>query len=247
MKVVNNMEKHQIRYGNNIIEFVLERKKVKNVNLNIKPDMSIVVSANEKVPLSFIFDFVKGKGAWISKQVKNFETVQPYGQSEREYVSGESFKYLGKQYRLRVYETETQEVVKYYRGFIHLYVKDKNNHSRKDKLMDDWYREKARKAFQYSLDKLYPSMQKYNVDKPLIDIRVMKARWGSALVESNTILLNADLIKAPKYCIDYVVLHELIHFKHNDHSGKFYDMLFSLMPDWEKRKSILDEEIVKDL
>lgn len=247
MKVVNNMEKHQIQYGNNLIEFNLERKKVKNVNLNIKPDMSVVVSANEKVPLSFIFEFVKGKGAWISRHVKNFENVQPYGQSEREYVSGESFKYLGKQYRLRVYETEKEESVKYFRGFIHLYVKDKSNISRKAKLMNDWYRAKALWNFQESLEKIYPLMQKYEVDKPSIDLRVMKARWGSALVESNTILLNLELVKAPKACIDYVVLHELIHFKYNDHSDKFYNMLYSLMPDWEKRKSLLDEEIVREL
>ena len=75
----------------------------------------------------------------------------------------------------------------------------------------------------------------------------MKARWGSALTDKKTILLNAELIKDPKYCIDYVVLHELIHFKYNNHSEKFYQMLYSLMPDWEKRKKILDEEIVKDL
>jgi len=75
----------------------------------------------------------------------------------------------------------------------------------------------------------------------------MKARWGSALIDTNTILLNTKLIKAPKHCIDYVILHELIHFKYNDHGENFYNMLYSLMPDWEKRKKILDEEIVKEL
>ena len=75
----------------------------------------------------------------------------------------------------------------------------------------------------------------------------MKARWGSALLDSNTILLNTELVKAPKHCIDYVIVHELIHFKYNDHSESFYKMLYSLMPDWEKRKAILDEEIVKEL
>ncbi|MFK4998952.1 SprT-like domain-containing protein [Bacillus sp. N9] len=81
----------------------------------------------------------------------------------------------------------------------------------------------------------------------MIDMRVMKARWGSALVESNTILLNSELIKAPKHCIEYVILHEMIHFKYNNHSDSFYNMLYALMPDWEKRKAILDEEIVKEL
>ncbi|MED1489729.1 SprT family zinc-dependent metalloprotease [Bacillus smithii] len=240
------MEKHQIEYANKIIDFVVKRKKVKNVNLNIKPDMTIEVTANDRVPLDFICDFVKTKGAWILKNVKTFKDVQPYRQSEREYVSGETFKYLGKQYRLRVMQEE-EEKVKYFRGFIYLYVKDTENVNRKAKLIDEWYREKAQKTFHESLAKMFPLVQKYGVDKPNIDLRSMKARWGSALTEKNTILLNTDLIKAPKYCIDYVVLHELIHFKYNDHSDNFYKMLYSLMPDWEKRKAILDEEVVKDL
>jgi len=241
------MENHQVQYGQKFIEFQLERKNVKNINLNIKPDMSIIVSANSKVPIDFIYEFVKGKGAWISKHVKNFENVQPNKQSKREYVSGETFKYLGKQYRLRIQVTDKEDTVKYFRGFIYLYIKDANNYNRKAKLMEEWYREKAQKVFEKSLEKLYPLVQKYAIEKPSIDLRLMKVRWGSALVDSNTILLNSELIKAPKHCIDYVVLHELIHFKHNDHSDDFYKMLYSLMPDWEKRKAILDEEIVRDL
>ncbi|MGG3987231.1 SprT family zinc-dependent metalloprotease [Bacillus smithii] len=240
------MEKHQIEYANKIIDFVVKRKKVKNVNLNIKPDMTIEVTANDRVPLDFIFDFVKTKGAWILKNVKTFKDVQPYRQSEREYVSGETFKYLGKQYRLRVIQEE-EEKVKYFRGFIYLYVKDTENVNRKAKLVNEWYREKAQKTFHESLDKMFPLVQKYGVEKPNIDLRSMKARWGSALTDKKTILLNTELIKAPKYCIDYVVLHELIHFKYNDHSDNFYKMLYSLMPDWENRKAILDEEVVKDL
>lgn len=241
------MEKHQIQFGDKNIEFALERKNVKNVNLNIKPDMSIEISAHDKVPLSFIYDFVKSKSSWIIKIIEGFEKVQPYRQSEREYVSGESFKYLGKQYRLRVQKAEEEETVKYFRGFIYIFVDDIDDYGRKAKLMDEWYREKARKTYQESLDKMFPLVHKYGVEKPFIDLRSMKARWGSALTDKNTILLNTELIKAPKFCIDYVTLHELIHFKYNDHSEKFYDMLYSLMPDWEKRKAILDEEVIKDL
>ncbi|TWL05635.1 M48 family metallopeptidase [Bacillus licheniformis] len=243
------MEKHQIEYANRVIDFVLKRKNVKNVNLNVKPDMTIEVTANDRVPIDFISDFVKSKGSWILKNVGQFKEVQPIKQSVREYVSGETFRYLGKQYRLRVQETTEEETVKYFRGFIYLYVKDTDNLNRKAKLMDEWYRKKAHLTFNESLEKMYPLVQKYGVEKPNVDVRLMKARWGSALTDKKMILLNAELIKAPKYCIDYVVLHlhELIHFKYNDPSEKFYQMLYSLMPDWEKRKAILDEEIVKEL
>lgn len=241
------MEKHQVIYANRAIDFVVKRKNVKNVNLNVKPDMTIEVSASEQVPIDFILDFVKSKGSWILKNVAHFKEVLPIEQSEREYVNGESYRYLGRQYRLRVQQTDDEETVKYIRGFIYMYVKDINNHNRKEKLLDNWYREKATLIFNESLEKMYPLVQKYGVDKPDIEIRKMKARWGSALTDKNIIHLNFELIKAPKYCIDYVVLHELIHFKYNNHSENFYQMLFSLMPDWEKRKEILDEEIVKEI
>jgi len=90
-------------------------------------------------------------------------------------------------------------------------------------------------------------VKSYNIPKPEIKIREMKARWGSCHRKDQVILLNSELIKAPKYCIDYVVLHELIHFKYNNHDTDFYAFLISLMPDWEKRKKILDEETIKDL
>ncbi|WP_016886189.1 M48 family metallopeptidase, partial [Bacillus licheniformis] len=191
------MEKHQIEYANRVIDFVLKRKNVKNVNLNVKPDMTIEVTANDRVPIDFISDFVKSKGSWILKNVGQFKEVQPIKQSVREYVSGETFRYLGKQYRLRVQETTEEETVKYFRGFIYLYVKDTDNLNRKAKLMDEWYRKKAHLTFNESLEKMYPLVQKYGVEKPNVDVRLMKARWGSALTDKKMILLNAELIKAP--------------------------------------------------
>jgi predicted metal-dependent hydrolase len=240
------MEIHQVEYGGKVISFTLERKNVKNVNLHIKHDMTVMVSANEKVPLDFILHFVKEKASWILKHVQYFKEVQPEVQSHREFVSGESFKYLGKQYRLRVEVSET-EGVKYYRGFIYLYVKDKRDYKRKETLFQRWLRTRAEIIFKESLEKVYPLIQKYNVPKPKIMIRTMKARWGSCLKESNAVLLNFELIKAPKYCIDYVVLHELIHFLYKNHNQQFYNFLSALMPDWRQRKSILDEEIVREL
>ncbi|TCT17571.1 hypothetical protein EDD68_12819 [Melghiribacillus thermohalophilus] len=241
------MEQHHVQYGNNTIEFYVVRKNVKNVNLNIKPDTTIIVSAHQKVPVDFIKEFVRKKAPWIVKHVNQFDKVQPEVRREREYISGESFKYLGKQYRLRVRQTDGEEFVKYLRGFLYLYVKDPEHYKKKEKLMQEWFRQRAHVIFYEALDKVYPKLQKYDIPRPNIQIRTMKARWGSCLVDSSAILLNAELIKAPKPCIEYVILHELIHFKYNDHSSNFYEMLYSLMPDWEKRKEILDEEIVREL
>lgn len=104
------MEKHSIAYQGKDIEFEVLRKNVKNINLRIRPDMSIMVSANPKVPLEFIKDFVKQKSPWILKGIKYFKEVQPEQYNDREYVSGESFRYLGRQYRLRVEEVGEESI-----------------------------------------------------------------------------------------------------------------------------------------
>ncbi|AOM82070.1 M48 family metallopeptidase [Salisediminibacterium beveridgei] len=243
------MEKHQIEYNNKTIVFFVERKNVKNVNVNIKPDMSVVISANEHVPMEFIEKLIHRRASWILKHVNAFEKVQPERKSEREYVSGESLKYLGKQYRLRVIKVDhvKQEGVKYFRGYLHVYVKDAEDKVRKKNLIEQWMRKRASIIFQEQLAKAYGKVVKYGVDQPEISVRVMKSRWGSALVDQKTIQLNFELIKAPKACIEYVVLHELIHFIHNNHSEAFYTLLDVLMPDWEDRKRILDEETVKEI
>lgn len=241
------MEKHSINYGDKTIEFELLRKNVKNLNLNVRPDMNISVSANENVPLEDIIRFVKDKAQWIVKNVKYFKDVQPEHVSNKEYVSGETFKYLGRQYRLVVEQVDKNENVKLYQGYFYLYVKDKANTKRKEKLMDNWFRNKADIIFNESLDRVHSTLEKYDINKPEIQIKTMKARWGSCLKDKGIILLNYELIKAPKFCIDYVVLHELIHFKYRNHDDNFYDFMTSLMPDWKKRKEILDEEVVREL
>jgi predicted metal-dependent hydrolase len=240
------MEKNSVIYGNKIIEFELIRKNVKNINLNVKPDMTVVISANDKVPKDYILKFVREKAPWIVKKIGYFKDVQPEQITVKKYISGESFKYLGKQYRLRVEESE-DESVKYFHGFIVLKVKDKKNHVRKEKLINDWFREKAVVNFNESLKRVYPLGEIYGVKKPEVQIRSMKARWGSCIKDKNIILLNYELIKAPKFCIDYVILHELVHFIHINHNAEFYNFMTSLMSDWKQRKEILDEEVVRGL
>lgn len=241
------MERYSITYGNKIIEFEVQRKNVKNINLNVKPDMAIVVSANEKVSIDYILEFVRSKMQWILKNVSYFREVQPEHLIEKFYLSGETFKYLGKQYRLKVEEGYGLESVKYFRGYLYLIVRDKQNYIRKEKLINDWYRGKAEEKFKESLERVFPIVEKYGITKPELLIKTMKARWGSCIKDKNAILLNLELIKAPRFCIDYVVLHELIHFKYLNHDKYFYDFMTSLMPDWKQRKAILDEEIVREL
>ena len=128
-----------------------------------------------------------------------------------------------------------------------MYVKDPDDIKGKEKLYKQWLNERAVFHFNKSLDRIYETVRKYNIPKPEIKIREMKSRWGSCHRDAGLIVLNSELIKTPKHCIDYVVLHELIHFKFKYHDNEFYTFLTSLMPDWKKWKKILDEEVIKGL
>lgn len=240
------MQQLTVTYFDTLITFSLVRKSVKNLNLNVKPDMTVMVSANETVSEEKIMAFVEKKAEWILKQLRYFERYHQPERVAKEYVSGESFKYLGRQYRLKVYEAQ-QDRIRYYRGRIELFTSKPKDTKRKQRLIEGWYKERSQRKFTESLDKIHSMMKKYGVEKPELKIRQMKTRWGSCLKRENTIVLNSDLIKAPMFCIDYVVLHELIHFVRRNHDKEFLLFMTALMPDWQKRKRVLDEEIVRDL
>ena len=189
---------YEVIWRGHTIQFELKRKNVRNINLNLKPDMTIMVSANERVLIEVIQDFVKSKAAWIVKNTSYFDNAKPEGGKEKEYVSGETFKYLGRQIRLKVTE-DTYDDIRYSRGFIQLTVKDKASVTRKEALVQQWFRERAKKIFREVLDKTFPIVEKHGVKKPVINIRSMKARWGSCVKDKSIIILNSELIKAPKY------------------------------------------------
>lgn len=239
------MEKAVVNYGKNEIEFFIDRKKVKNINLTVTPELKVIVSADEKVPIEYLKKFIKRKSKWIYNNLKYFNENKEI-KSVKEYVSGETFKYLGKQYRLKVIESNENEV-KFFQGYIYLYVKDKNNLKLKKELIGNWYKEKAKINFEFILKKVFNEIKYDKIEYPKIRIRNMKTRWGSCVKDKLDIILNINLIKASKYCIEYVVLHELIHFKYENHDKNFYSLLNTVMPDWKIRKDILDKEIVKEL
>jgi len=237
---------HKLSYGKHIINYEVHRKNVKNLNINLKPNLVIHVSAHNDVPEETVHKFVKKKAPWIIKNLQYFEKSLTDLSGDKEYVSGETFKYLGRQYRLKVIQSK-DEGVKCQRGYFIIKVRNKKSTKHKEFLLKQWYQEKSNITFTDCLDNMLEKIQKYGVEKPSIRIRHMKARWGSCLEKSKIILLNSDLIVAPKFCIEYVILHELIHFKYRNHDRNFYKLQDALMPDWRKRKEILDMEIVKEL
>jgi len=241
--MISNLEMRSISCEHRILEYQLTRKLVKNINLRIKPDGNILVSANYDVPVEFIDDFIKRKQEYIIRILEKYEENLKYTSPvPRQYISGESFEILGKSLRLKITEGE-QEAVWTDGVFIFLIVKNKDNLKRKDKLINDWLKNLQTKTFEQICMETYRVFKKYDVSYPQFKIRFMTSRWGSCQPKRGIITLNSKLIEVPRNCIEYVVLHEFVHFIHPNHSRKFYDFVAMLMPDWKERKMELEKRL----
>lgn len=232
------MKKHLVTHNNQAITFLLQRKNVKNINLRIRSDATVAVSANDKIPLEVIERFVLKNAAWIINTQSSMEKKAAVD-NHHAFISGEIIHYLGDPYRLEVMPSEGKEELHITGDKILLKVKDPADYQRKEHLYHCWCKEEAQKVFTRSLENIYPLVASYKIDKPSITIRKMKTRWGSCSSNKGKITLNSELLRMPQACIDYVVLHELAHFRHKKHDWNFYNFLSSLMPGWQQHRKSL--------
>lgn len=230
-----------IEYGTKSIQFNLSYSSRNTLEIAVYPDQTVWVTAPEESSLDKIFDKVRIRRRWILKQIKHFDRFESE-EIEFEYVSGETHRYLGKQYRLKVLQSkdDQKETVKLKRGYFLIYSKKKNKTEHVKAQLDAWYREKAEKKFEMRLQECLEMVHKYGIGSPNeLKVYQMDKRWGSFTSKGN-ILLNPDLIKHPVYCIDYVIIHELCHIRYPQHDGNFYELLKNVLPDWQKRKHKLE-------
>lgn len=227
--------KEQIEYGNKVIEFNLCMEERKSLAIKIMPDSSINIKAPFESSHNKIIDKVKTKIKWINKQQKYFEENYKIA-SNKKYVSGETHLYLGKQYRLKIIDSDTNGI-KLKNGYFFI---NNSNLNKVNLLLDEWYYEHAIRIFNQRLDILYNKSFSNNIEKPSLKIRKMKKRWGS-YTKNNEIMLNIELIKASFACIDYIILHELCHSQYFGHNAGFYKLITKLMPDWQKQKARLEK------
>jgi len=223
-----------IQFGSKQIDFQIEYSDRKTLGITVTPDMDVLVKAPMDSTLSKIEETLKKKAPWIIKQQSFFLAYHPKT-TERKYISGETHLYLGRQYLLKV-EEDDHESVKLKGKFIEVKTKDK---SRVKKLIDDWYLQNAKSKFNSTAIPLIEKFKKYKVEPSSIVLREMPTRWGSCTPKGK-IILNPELIKAPKGCIEYVIIHELCHLIHHDHTQKFIDLQTKEMKDWEKWKIKLE-------
>jgi hypothetical protein len=228
---------YSIAYGKETIRFSLSYSHRKTLAISVHPDLSVTVTAPQGTKLEAVKQKVRKQAAWILKQRNYFSQFLPE-QPPRQFISGETHLYLGRQYRLKVVEG-ADESVKLKGGWIHVQVERKSDAQRIKALFEEWMLRRARERFRLSLEKCLEKMRRHEIAEPPLRIRKMKKRWGSCTARG-AINLNIELIKAPSHCIDYVVTHELCHLKYPDHGKRFYDLLDRVMPDWEARKQRLE-------
>ncbi len=230
----------KIQYGNTTIKYNLIFSPRKTLTIDVYPDLQITVQAPEGTELAAVEAKVKKRAPWILRQQRQFEIYLPK-LPPRQYVSGETHRYLGRQYRLKVIENDTAESVKLSRSYFYINVADKDNTERVKKLLTEWYRRQARRVFKERLDACLAKVRFLKLDYPELTIRQMQSRWGSCTPQGK-IILNLKLIQVSKVYIDYVIMHELCHLKEPNHSRRFYDLLNRVMPDWKTKREKLNIE-----
>ena len=238
-----NPEQRVVHCEDGDIPYLLTRKPVKNVNLRIKPEGEVLVSASNSVPTDFIDAFIEKKQRYIFSVLSRYEEKKKLFQAvSKRYVSGESYDLLGKSLRLKV-EANKEENVYTDGVYIFLKVKDKDDFRHKEIMMSKWLKQYQTSVFEELLQEKYLLFEKYGVTYPTLKIRNMTSRWGSCQPKKGIITLNSKLIEAPRNCIEYVILHELVHFIHPNHSRQFWDFVAMMMPDWKERKEELEKRI----
>lgn len=231
------MERSKIRFGNTEIPYAIERgRRVKTVAIGVDAVEGVRVRAPADTPTSRLDAIVHRKAQWILDRQRRHEDLPPPS-SPREFVSGETFRYLGRQYRLKLERTSDVDAqVRIVEGRLIVPVATKGNTTAvtRDRLLA-WYRERAairlpeRVAAWSARLGLHPSS---------VLIREPKKRWGSADARGN-IRFNWRIIQTPTRLIDYVVAHELVHLLHPDHTRDFWSTLGRAMPDYEVRRESL--------
>ena len=215
---MSNLISRQLVIDDQTIHYQLERKSVKNLNLRIRNDGSVYVSADDLVPIEEIDSFVRSKSSFITNAIKRFNELAEYKPQPKKYVSGETFYIQGRSLRLQVSQAKKDSISS--DGInIYLEVKNPEDTERKKRIVDRYMNKQCKIVFSEIVDEIFPI----------------------CLAKKGIITLNKQLLEAPRNCIEYVVMHEFCHFIHPNHSKHFYDFLTILMPDWKERKKLLEK------
>ena len=234
-KISMTIEKRHITVSGLNVEVV--RKAIKNLHLGVYPPHGRVRVA---VPLALTDDSVRlaviRTLAWIKRQRATFE-AQPR-QSEREMVSGESHYFLGTRYRLNVVKLDgPAKIALRNNSTMNLFVRPGTSAEKREQILRKWYREQLRVLIPSLLEKWQPVIA---VKADFWGIKRMKTKWGSCNMHAGRIWLNLELAKKPPSCLEYILVHELVHLLERHHNDRFKDYMDRIMPQWRLHRDELN-------
>lgn len=223
------------------IEVLIVRKPVKNLHLSILPPTGRVrVTSPEKMRDDAIRTLLASRLPWIKKQQSKFAGQER--QTKRNYVSGESHYFFGKRYRLELlYRPESPSVILKGKNKIILQVRPKSSIAKRQEVMTEWYREQLYPVVEELITKW---QKKIGVKSSSWIIKQMKTRWGTCNHKTARILINLELAKKPIPCIEYVVVHELLHIIEKKHNERFASLMAKYLPKWRGTKEELNRFIL---
>ena len=226
--------KDSVYYGDTDIEFEVKQRPRKTLEISVLPDQRVSVIAPLNTSQNSLRDQVLKKADWILKQKRYFARFSP-PQPDREFVLGESHKYLGKQYRLKFVIGGKKNI--YLKGD-YLFIGGTKDSVVIEKMLTGWYKIEAKQLIAELVETHWKKMT-FNMPTPIFYVRKLHKRWGSC-TPRGILLFNYELIQAPKNCIEYVVIHELCHLYEPNHNSKFFSLLKEYCPDWKDRKNRLE-------
>ena len=226
---------NQITVSNITVDVV--RKDIKNMHLAVYPPTGRVrIAAPKRVNDDAIRLFVISKLGWIKRHQKKFENQERI--LPREYKERESHYFQGRRYLLRIKETNGIGYVDLKgKTYLDLYVRNNASFENKQRVLSEWYR----KELKIMLPELIEHWEKkIGVKVDIFGIKQMKTKWGSCNIEKNRIWLNLELAKKPIHCLEYILVHEMIHLLERNHNNRFKSYMDNYLPNWKQIKDELN-------
>lgn len=222
------------------IDIEIERKPIKNMHLSVyPPDGRVHLSIPDYLVDNDAKSYIISKWEWITK--KRDEIASQERQTQREYVSGENHYLFGERYLLRVvYTTSGANTISTQGNVMTMNIRQGSTQERRAELMAEWYRSQLKEYVSTTMDKWMKQLDETEVTW---QIKTMKTMWGSCNAKKKSVLLNLELARVPKECIEYVIVHELTHLKVQSHNKLFEALMTKRLPDWRHKREKLNSFI----
>jgi predicted metal-dependent hydrolase len=224
----------KIELGDITVDVIL--KDIKNVHLSVHPPTGHVrISAPKRMSLDIIRVFAITKLDWIRQQQAKLREQER--ETPREYLERESHYVWGKRYLLTVVESDEPPSIELQHNRMLLRVRPRTDEDKRQALVEEWYRAQLKEAVSPLLARWQPLL---GVEAERFFVQRMKTKWGSCNHRARTIRLNTDLAKKPPECLEYIVVHELVHLLEPTHNARFLALMDRFMPKWQFHRQTLN-------